>query len=183
LSQQSILSDSAIKLFFGSKTGFLTPGEMASAIDCVQHRFSTEPRQSVASSTSPARDFRRERPAAHCGLLPLVAGFGLILVLRNWMAAQQWDSTPIICVAIILSIYLMESAPSMALRPDVGPNVLLGWSFIFVVCSLLLAAFFQINVSERDTLVRLVEDHTAHNDVILVGPPIGALPSSRRGAD
>jgi len=118
------------------------------------------------------RVFRRERPAAICGLLPLVAGFGSILVLRNWMAAQQWDSTPIVCVALILSIYLMESAPSMALRPDVSPNVLLGWSFIFIVYSLLLAALFQINALERDTLVRLVEDHTAHNDVILVGPQL-----------
>jgi len=38
--------------FARSKTWFLTAGEMASALDRVQHRFLTERRQSAASSIS-----------------------------------------------------------------------------------------------------------------------------------
>src|ERR1035437_5533031 len=58
IDQHRISSGSAMKLFCRSTTGFLTPREMAFALDRVQHRFSTKRRQSVASSTSPSRDFR-----------------------------------------------------------------------------------------------------------------------------
>jgi hypothetical protein len=40
--------------FCRSKIGFLTPREMASALDRLQRRFSTQRRQSIASSISPS---------------------------------------------------------------------------------------------------------------------------------
>jgi hypothetical protein len=47
IGKHRIISDSAIKPFLGSKNGLMTPGEMLSALDCVQRRFSTERRQSA----------------------------------------------------------------------------------------------------------------------------------------
>jgi hypothetical protein len=114
--------------------------------------------------------FRSKLRVAIRALLPLLAGFASILILRNWMAYQQWASTPIICVAVILSVYLMQSAPSIPPRPEPSPVVLLGWTSVFVVYSVLLAAFFQMNCIEGDTLYRLVNDHTSRKDVVLIGP-------------
>jgi hypothetical protein len=49
IDQHFIPSDTAIKPFCDSKTGFLTPGKMPSALVRVPHRFAPERRQSIAA--------------------------------------------------------------------------------------------------------------------------------------
>jgi len=57
-------------MFRRSKTGFLTPQEMISALDRVPHRFSTKRGQSIGFRISFSRDFRlRHQPVTGVGNL------------------------------------------------------------------------------------------------------------------
>ncbi len=102
---------------------------------------------------------------------PVVLTVADVVIMRNYFGHHPWMAGPVLVVGVIFSLVLLRISP-----PDQARKVLEGISFKAIVGVALLSfvygfavlTFFRVNEIRLLTLVKLVREHTARSDTIVI---------------
>jgi hypothetical protein len=118
-----------------------------------------------------ARRFRSGAKFSWIMFAPLALTVADIVIMRNYFAHHPWMAGPVLVVGVIFSLVLLRISASGQppnASESVSFQIIVGVALLCFVYGFAVMTFFRVNEIRLLTLVRLVREHTARSDSLIV---------------